>query len=410
MNLAKSGSLKQAIQTEANRLGFQLVGVTTPDTPPHFEVYQKWVGDGLQGNMDYLATGRAFQRRADPRKILPQCHSILVLGIRYASSDINQSPASLAPQIPAPRTAQITPSPASFPSPDPSSLSGHIASYAWGTDYHKVLAKRMESLIHFIESQVGNPVANRWYIDTGPIMERDLAQRAGLGWIGKNTCLIHPQLGSCLFIAEILLDLDLEPDAPFIADRCGNCNRCLEACPTSCILPNRTIDSRICISYLTIEYKGVIPLELRPKIGSWIFGCDLCQQVCPWNQRFGSQPIDLSFNPFQDAQKPSLLQEISLTNPEFNEKFRHRAISRVGRDGYLRNVAIALGNLGDPVATPYLKSTMRSDPAPIVRGHAAWALGQIGDPFSRSVLFESLHTENDVYVLKEIQEAIRVSD
>ena len=163
-----------------------------------------------------------------------------------------------------------------------------IASYAHGDDYHDILPARMKELVQFIEEQVGGPVQNRYYTDTGPILERDLAQRAGIGWIGKNTCLINPKQGSYFLLSEILLDLELEPDPPFTTDHCGTCTRCIEACPTDCILPNRTLDARRCISYLTIELKDDIPLELRDKIGDWVFGCDICQQVCPWN-RFAAE-------------------------------------------------------------------------------------------------------------------------
>ena len=314
--------LSQLVKTEALRLGFQLAGVTTPDPPPHLSVYENWLKDERQGEMGYLATERARQARADPRLLLPECRSILALGIRY----------------PAPEPVSGT-----VPGLSPA---GRVASYAWGTDYHEVIPKRLRSLVVFIEEQVGHPVPNRWYTDTGPVLERDLAQRAGLGWIGKNTCLINPGLGSYFLLAEILLGIDLEPDPPFVPDFCGSCTRCLEACPTACILPDRTIDARRCISYLTIELKGVIPADLRPQMGDWIFGCDVCQQVCPWNQRFAAPQGDPDFAAREGVPRPDLAQELALDEVAFKAKFKGSPVKRAKRRGYLRNVAVALGNEG----------------------------------------------------------------
>ncbi len=228
-----------------------------------------------------------------------------------------------------------------------SPLNGRIAAYAWGDDYHDLFTDRMQALAVFIEAQVGAPVQTRCYSDTGPILERDLAQRAGLGWTGKNSCLIHPRQGSFFLLAEMLLAVDLSPDQEFSTDHCGSCRRCLDACPTGCILPDRTLDSRRCISYLTIELKGVIPLDLRPLMGDWIFGCDICQQVCPWNQRFSRKITNSAFNPRPENQRPDIDQEILLTQQEFSRKFKGSPIKRAKRRGYLRNIAVALGNLGE---------------------------------------------------------------
>jgi epoxyqueuosine reductase len=219
---------------------------------------------------------------------------------------------------------------------------------------------------------VRRPIKNRWYTDTGPILERDLAQRAGLGWIGKNTCLIHPQHGSYFLLSEILLDLELEPDPPFVSDHCGTCTRCIEACPTDCILPDRTIDATRCISYLTIELKDDIPLELRDKLGDWVFGCDICQQVCPWN-RFAGEA-----DPAFDSKTPprSLTEELTLTPQAFNQRFKRTPVKRAKRRGYLRNVAVALGNTGDMHALPVLQNVL-NDEEPLIREHAQWAIQQI---------------------------------
>ncbi|MBN1666178.1 MAG: tRNA epoxyqueuosine(34) reductase QueG, partial [Anaerolineales bacterium] len=263
-------ALKNAIKTEAQRLGFELVGVTSPDPPAHLEVYQAWVQAGRHAEMGYLASERALLHRADPLRILPACQSILVLGIRY---------------------------PAPLEQPDAEALSGRgqVAAYAWGADYHEVLPARLQALVAFIETRVGRAIPNRWYTDTGPLLERELAQRAGLGWIGKNTCLINPRHGSYFLLAEILLGLSLPLDEPLITDHCGSCTRCVQACPTGCIRPDRTLEAGRCLSYLTIELKAAIPPELRHSLGDWIFGCDICQQVCPWNQRFAQAEGDWAF-------------------------------------------------------------------------------------------------------------------
>jgi epoxyqueuosine reductase len=308
--------------------------------------------------MTWLAAERSRQRRADPRLILPECKSILVLGIAYNSSH------SLAPSV----------APAETRRGEPGSR-GRVASYAWGEDYHLVLPQRLKALIAFIEEQAGGPVPHRWYTDTGPILERDLAQRAGLGWIGKNTCLINPRAGSYLLLAEILLDLELEPDPPFETDHCGTCTRCLDACPTQCILPDRTLDARRCISYLTIELKDDVPKDLRPLMQDWIFGCDICQQVCPWN-RFAAPEGDASFHARSGSRHPDLIQILELTPTTFNRQFRDSPLRRAKRRGLVRNAVIALGNTGDSSALPALEKAL-DDPEAFVREHATWAIKQI---------------------------------
>jgi epoxyqueuosine reductase len=381
-------SLTDQVKAQALHLGFQLVGVTSPDPPPHYTVYEAWLGSGHHGEMGYLASEPARQRRADPRRILPECQSILVLGMRYP-----------APEL-------VTP-------PISSGNYGRVSSYAWGDDYHEVIVERLKGLVAYIEEQVGSAVANRWYTDTGPILERDLAQRAGLGWIGKNTCLINPRMGSYFFLAEILLGIELEMDAPFVADRCGSCTRCIDACPTNCILPNRTMDASRCISYLTIELKGAIPPNLRPFVGDWVFGCDVCQQVCPWNQRFGPLEGDPAFSPQPGVPFPDFLEDIRLTPEDFNRKFKGSSVKRTKRRGYLRNVAVALGNLvadqGAEIsaeAVTALSKVLQDEPEPLVRAHAAWELGRIGGERARNALIMAAQRERDEQVRSEIQAAL----
>jgi len=347
-----SPTLKEKIKEEARRLGFTLAGVTSPDPPPHMSVFEDWLKQGRNAAMDYLDGARSLSRRADPRTILPECRSILVLATPYSNP-------SLAPELQA----------------DGEAMKGRIAAYAWGADYHLVLPSRLQDLAAFIEIQAGRPVKNRWYTDTGPILERELAQRAGLGWIGKNTCLISPKHGSYFLLAELFLDLELEPDAPFTTDQCGSCTRCIDACPTGCILPDRTLDAGRCISYLSIELKEDIPPELRPSMGDWVFGCDICQTACPWN-RFALPDGDPAFSPREDLPQPDLIRELELSPKEFNRKFKDSPIQRTKRRGYLRNVAVALGNKGRVEALPALEKGS-NDSEPLVRSHASWARDRI---------------------------------
>ncbi len=374
--------LKKAILAEALRLGFQIGGVAPAEPPPHLGVYARWLEAGHHGDMGYLATEPAVERRSNPRKILPECKSVLVLGIRH----------------PAPNGAE--PSNGKTPT-------GRIAAYAWGQDYHDELARRLRSLAAFIEDQAGRPVPNRWYTDTGPILEREFAQRAGLGWIGKNTCLIHPGLGSYFLLAEMLLGIELPPDPPQTADFCGSCTRCIDACPTGCILDDRTLDATRCISYLTIEVKGSIPTAQRPQMENWIFGCDVCQEVCPWNIRFAAEEGDPAFRARENVPLVDLQQEIHITPEAFNRKFKGSPVKRPKRRGYLRNVAVALGNLGGPGAVADLAQVLAREPEPLVRAHAAWAMGQIGGPAALQALETAAASETDPEVTSEILAAIQ---
>jgi epoxyqueuosine reductase len=256
-----------------------------------------------------------------------------------------------------------------------------------------------------LEAHLGRPIAHRIYTDTGPLLERELAQRAGLGWIGKNSCLIHPRHGSYFFLAEVLLDLDLVPDPPFVADHCGSCTRCLEACPTQCILPDRTLQADRCISYLTIEVRGDIPIELRSRVGGWLFGCDICQQVCPWNLRFAQPTTDPAFQPLPWMQRAGLQDFLQLDAAAYRQELRDSPLRRPRRSGLLRNAAVAAGNQGDTSLIPALR-TLLEEPEPMVRAHAAWALGRIGGPGAREALREAERAEQDAAVRGEILGAL----
>jgi epoxyqueuosine reductase len=371
-------SLTDTVKAEAHRLDFDLVGVTSPDPPAHLDVYQNWLDAGRHGAMSYLATERARGRRADPRRILPECESILVLGANYLSEPKSS------------RDAQSK---------------TRVAKYALGEDYHKLFVERLQRLMARLEALAGQSIPHRIYTDTGPLLERELATRAGLGWIGKNTCLIHPKKGSHFLLAEVLLGLPLIPDQPFETDHCGSCTRCIDACPTECILPDRTLDARRCISYLTIETKGAIDPDLRPLIGDWLFGCDICQDVCPWNQRFARRTADPAFQPRPPLDPPNLSSFLELEPESWRQSLRASPLERPRRRGLVRNAAVVAGNQADRNVLPLLVRRLHHDPEPLVRGHAAWALGQIGESEAAAALEKASRSEVDEAVLLEIHRA-----
>ena len=373
-------SLAKEIKKQARLLGFELCGITTPTPPPHIDTFKTWLEKGYHAGMTWMATDRAKNLRENPIEILPECKSVLVLGIRYPRPTLSISG----------KKAQLP----------------QVASYAWGEDYHEILPDRLHKIVTFIKGMTGKEIPNRWYTDTGPILERELAQQAGLGWIGKNTCLINPSSGSYFLLAEIFLGIELEITQPFITDYCGSCNRCVENCPTGCITPERTIDSNRCISYHTIENKGSIPIEIRPLIRNWIFGCDVCQIVCPWNVKFAHSALDPAFTPRPGIPPPNLIDEFNLTPDLFNRKFKGNPIKRAKRRGYLRNAAIVFGNLGDRNAIPVLCAAL-NDPEPLIRGHAAWALGQIGGEKPRHALTQADQSESHPEVKTEIINALK---
>lgn len=368
-------SLTEEIKAHAESLGFDLAGVTTADPPRHGDYYAEWVEQGLAGEMAYLE--RQIEKRQDPRKILPNARSLVVVAMNYRCPD-----------------------------PDPvseSTLRGKIARYARGDDYHDVMKEKLLALLRFVQDRAGRPVEGKVYVDTGPVLEREFAVRAGLGWFGKHTNLIHKRVGSWLLIGEILLDIELDPDRP-AADHCGTCTLCLEACPTNAIVEPYVVDSRRCISYHTIELKGAIPLEYRAAMGDRVFGCDDCQDVCPWN-RSAPETGDPAFASRPWNEMPDLIEMLGLTPEAFRTRFKGSPVKRTKRRGLLRNAAVALGNTKDPGAVPALADSL-SDDEPLVRGHAAWALGNVGGDRALAELEKARKTEADPWVVEEIDRAL----
>jgi epoxyqueuosine reductase len=365
--------LEEQIRTAAYRVGFQLCGFAPIQAPRHAEFVKQWVADGNAAEMTYIERGLA--KRLDPQLILPEARTIITLGRRY-----------LPPPLPAIDWQQ--------------QLRGRIAAYALSADYHVTLAAQLGALATWLTGLRDGVVA-RPYVDTGPILEREWAAGGGMGWFGKNTNILHTEHGSWLFLAEILTNLALESDAPR-ADRCGTCTRCLDCCPTQALRPGYVLDARLCISYLTIEHRGPIPVPLRVKIGDWVFGCDICQEVCPWNEQFARRHgITRS-----DELLPSLPDLLGLDEDHFRRRFRSSAIQRAKRDGFVRNVAVALGNTRNPAAVEPLARAVRQDPSPLVRSHAAWALGAIGTSAARFVLETAWSAEPDPSVRAEIRDAL----
>jgi epoxyqueuosine reductase len=278
------------------------------------------------------------------------------------------------------------------------------------------MTKKLESLALFLASEAGQSVAWRAFVDSGPIIERALAARAGMGFVGNNTCLIGYRLGSWLLLGELFLAIDLPPSSSFLGQpqptspgaprvTCGHCTRCLEACPTGALVAPHILDARRCISYLTIELKGPVPRELRPLLGNRVFGCDICQEVCPWNKRFSRPTSEPAFTPVGDSAAPPLLELLALDEAAFAQRFRNSPVARAKRRGLLRNVAIAVGNWGDPGTLPFLVRALH-DAEPLVRGHVAWALGRLATPRARQALESALDSESDPMVTTEAQLAL----
>ena len=382
-------TLTTRLKEQAHGLGFSLVGIASVEPSDHLGLYTRWVEEGKHGEMAYLAREDAIARRSDLRGTFPSVRSAVVVGDEYFQED--------PPGVPTDPARAV------------------IARYARGADYHDTIKKRLLDLHRWVEASVEGPVGGRAYVDTGPILEREMAVRAGVGWFGKNTMLIHPKRGSYFFLGLLLLDLELEVDAPFQEDHCGTCRSCLDDCPTGALLGRDAsgapvMDATRCISYLTIEHRGPIAAELRPLMGNRVYGCDICQEVCPWNERFAEPSDEPAYRAREGLDGPSLLELaddlLSLNDEEFRRLFRKSPIKRAKRAGLLRNVCVALGNWGAGDAVPVLVRALNDD-EPLVRGHAAWALGRVGAAEAERSLRDMLEEEPDAWVREEIVDAVR---
>ena len=347
--------MKDAIRQRAMELGFDDCRFTTAAPPASAEKFQQWLAQKNHGEMTWLE--RSVEKRREPQKVLAGAKSIIMLAVSYMTSDECRV-------TPAPRPAsRIT-----------HHVPGAVACYAQFADYHDVLGERLKSLTQFVNQLGGAGTRSLWYVDTGPLLERDLAQRAGLGFVGKHTNVISRKLGNWIFLAEILTTLELAPDAPE-KNHCGKCSLCISACPTNAITAPFQLDARKCISYLTIELKGAIPVELRPAIGNRIFGCDDCLAVCPWN-KFAREGNLMKPHARADLQQPDLIELLQLDDASFKFKFAGTPMLRTKRRGLLRNVCVALGNVGDKSALPALEKAAH-DPEPLIAEHARWAIEKI---------------------------------
>lgn len=332
--------MKEFIRQKAAELGFDACRVTRAESPDHAHAFEQWLADGRNGEMQWLA--RNAHKRVDPQQVLPGARSILCLATSYH------------------REVATT---------------GPVARYARYDDYHDVLAERLKALTAVIDELAGEGGRSLWYVDTGPLLERDLAQRAGLGFVGKHTNLIGRELGNWFFLSEIITTLPLEPDSPE-KNRCGSCSKCLTACPTNALPAPFTLDARRCISYLTIELKGSIPVELRPLIGNHVYGCDDCLAACPWN-RFAREASLMKASTRAELDHPDLLELLALDDAGFKKRFAGSPILRTKRRGLLRNVCVVLGNTAAIEALPALEKAA-ADAEPLIAEHAAWAIAEIG--------------------------------
>jgi epoxyqueuosine reductase len=374
-------TLAGRVKEKARELGFSMAGVVAAQPGRTLDAYFDWVAQEYHGLMGYMARPDRVARRQDLNVILPGVRSLICVGLDYTTLE------------PPPEIAG-----------DPGR--GRISNYAWGADYHDVMAPRLEALASWLATEAGADVSSRVYVDTGAILERDHAASAGLGFVGKNTMLIGPRRGSWFFLGELLTTLPVEPDsAPAAMPGCGSCRSCLDACPTGAFPRPYVLDARRCISYLTIELKEWIPRELRPLMGNWVYGCDVCQVVCPFN-RFALPTAEPSFYPESwDAVLPPLPDLLRLDTESFLARFARSPIKRIKRERLVRNACVAAGNWGDPVALPALLPLL-GDASPLVRGHAAWAIGEIGGEAGRAALLEALNRETDERVREELALAL----
>lgn len=368
----------QHIKRKALELGFGLIGITPAVPSPTLSAYMRWIDQGMYGQMGYLARPDRITRRQNLKNIMPSAESLILVGMDYRTPFADEAILS-----------------------DPSR--GRIASYAWGLDYHHVLAVRLQMFAEWLAEQTRNKIHHKIYVDTGAILERSHAQQADMGFVGKNTMLIHPRRGSYFFIGEIITSLGFdEYDTPHRDNMCGTCTRCLTACPTNAFPQPFVLDARKCISYHTIENKGWIDRELRPHFDNWIFGCDICQDVCPF-QRFTPETEEVAFMTFELARiAPPLLDMLALTHDRFYEIFRRTPLERVKRERLVRNACIAAGNWQNERTIPYLIQLLY-DESPLIRGHAAWALWQTMGLDSSKLLTDLYHRDDDEAVRAEVE-------
>jgi epoxyqueuosine reductase len=344
------GPLATRLKDQARALGFALVGIARAAEADDFARLRDWLARGYAGAMTYMERHAAARRH--PAAVLPDVRSVVMVGMEYGEAQRTED------------RGQRTEKPGSSLSSVLCPLSSKVARYAKGADYHDILRDRLNRLLAWVQQQAPG-CHGRGVVDTAPLLERDFARRAGLGWIGKNTMLINKHRGSYFFLGALLLDIDLEPDEPHAAGHCGTCTACLDACPTGAFAGPGLLDARKCISYLTIELRTAVPEGLRAGVGDWLFGCDVCQEVCPWNRKDTSQPEAV------DA-----AELLTLTEEEFRRRYRGTALFRTKRRGLLRNAAIVLGNGGDPAALPALRRAL-ADPDDVIREAAAWAIERI---------------------------------
>ena len=369
-------SRERKIKALALSIGFDRVGIA--DAAPFVRDEAAAVERVRDGLMDGLAwyTEERVRRMNRPKTLLDGARSIISLAMSYKTTE----PPNIS-----------------------GALRGRVARYAWGRDYHSLIKARVRRFVRELPDVAGEPVRARHFVDDGPMNDRAAAERAGVGWFGKNTNILTPTLGSWAFLAEVITNLDLRPDAP-LKKTCGECARCIPACPTDAIVAPYVIDNRRCISFLTIELRGAIPRELRALVGDWVFGCDLCQEVCPVNRK-AAVSREAEFGKRRDFDAPALIPLLSLDEDGFRRRFEGSPIRRAKLSGLQRNVCVALGNIGDRAAVPALSAALVSDD-PIVRAHAAWALGRIGGATAKTALKSALAAERDPSARDEISEAL----
>lgn len=338
----------QQFITRGKGLGFDLLGIIPVQPSQQAKQLDQWLKTGMAGEMEWIHRGQ--DKREDPRKVFPKAKTIIMVGVNYYSQEIPEQLLN-----------------------DPSR--GIIARYAWFDDYHDIIKERLVKYIEGISHILGKDINSKAYVDTGPFLEREFANHAGLGFIGNNTNLINYQTGSYIFLGEILLDIELDSYINKVIGSCGTCQRCINNCPTDALIENKKLDARRCISYLTIELKNEIPEELRPLMKNRIYGCDICQEVCPWNSKSKATSIK-EFAVKDNLIAPSLLDLAKLSKEEFDIRFKNSPIKRTKYRGFMRNVAVALGNWGSREALPSVKKLLQSSES-LIKVHAEWAKTKI---------------------------------